>query len=147
MEEVPRVSPRDPKLELLARVPLFAQLGRRELARVGELADIIDLPAGRTLMREGETGAEAMVIVEGRASVSRDGDVINELGPGDVMGEMALLSHRPRSATVTLAADSQLLILGRREFQALLDEMPTVRAQVFEALAQRLMAAEDSPSH
>ena len=141
------MSPKDQKLELLAAVPLFAQLGKRELQRVGQLADVIDLPAGRTVMRQGETGGEAMVMVAGRAIVERDGVLINEVGPGSVIGEMALLSNQPRSATVTLETDAELLVVGRREFQSLMDEMPTVRSQVMECLAFRLMAAEDSPSH
>ncbi len=136
------MSPKDQKLELLAGVPLFDALGKNELRRVGELADFIDLPAGRTLMREGETGSEAMVIVEGRVSVVRDGAVIAERGPGDVIGEMALLSQRPRSATVTLLTDGRLIVIGRREFEALMSEMPSVRSQVMEGLALRLMAAE-----
>jgi CRP-like cAMP-binding protein len=141
------MSARDQKLDLLAGVPLFGQLGKHELQRVGQLADVLDLPAGRTLMRQGERGAEAMVIVEGRANVERDGRVLYEAGPGDVLGEMALLSNRPRIATVTLLTDTRLLVLARREFDALMTEMPSVRAQVMENLALRLMAAEDSATH
>ena len=141
------MSSRDQKLDLLAGVPLFVQLGKRELQRVGQLADVLDLPAGRTLMRQGERGAEAMVIIEGRANVERDGRLLYEAGPGDVIGEMALLSERPRIATVTLLTDTRLLVLARREFDALMTEMPSVRAQVMENLALRLMALEDSASH
>ncbi len=137
---------KDSKLELLAGVPLFSQLGKRELERVGQLADVLDRPAGRTLMREGESGAEAMVIVSGWARVERGGEVLNEIGPGAVVGEMALLSGKPRAATVTLLSDARLLVLARREFAALMDEMPSVRVQVMECLAVRLMAAEDDPS-
>ncbi len=137
---------KDPKLDLLAGVPLFAQLGKRELQRVGQLADVLDRPAGRVLMRQGEIGTEAIVIVSGRAKVERDGVVVNEIGPGAVAGEMALLSRRPRVATVTLLTDAELLLLARREFTALMDEMPSVRAQVMECLAMRLMAAEESPT-
>jgi CRP-like cAMP-binding protein len=137
---------KDAKLEMLAGVPLFTQLGKRELQRVGQLADVLDRPAGRTLMRQGESGSEAMVIVTGRARVERDGRVVNEIGPGAVIGEMALLSGRPRVATVTLLTDAELLLLARREFQALMDEMPSVRSQVMECLAMRLMQAEDNPT-
>lgn len=137
---------KDQKLELLAGVPLFRELGKRELQRVGQLADVLDRPAGRTLMRQGEVGMEAMVIVTGRAQVERDGQVVDEIGPGAVVGEMALLSGRPRVATVTLLTDAELLLLARREFQALMDEMPSVRTQVLESLAMRLMTAENDPT-
>lgn len=141
------MSSKDPKLELLAGVPLFAELGKAELQRVGALADVIDLPAGRTLMDEGETGLEAMVIVEGRVDVTQGGVVIAERGPGDIIGEMALLSHRPRSATVTLLTDCRLLVVGRREFDALMTEMPSVRNQVMECLAHRLMDSGGTAGH
>ena len=137
---------KDAKLEMLAGVPLFTQLGKRELQRVGQLADVLDRPAGRTLMRQGESGSEAMVIVTGRAKIERDGHVVDEIGPGAVVGEMALLSGRPRVATVTLLTDARLLLLARREFQALMDEMPSVRSQIMECLAMRLMQAEDNPT-
>jgi CRP-like cAMP-binding protein len=137
---------KDQKLELLAGVPLFDQLGKNELLRVGELADLMDLPSGRTVIRQGETGAEALVMVEGSASIERDGERVDVIGPGAVVGEMALLSSQPRNATVTLTGDSELLVLGRREFQALMNEMPSVRSQIMECLAMRLIASEDSTS-
>lgn len=137
----------DQKLELLRAVPLFEQLGKSELQRVGALADVVDLPRGRTLMREGETGTEAMVIVKGTASTEQAGSVIAERGPGEVIGEMALISHHPRSATVKLKTDAQLLVIDRREFDALMHEMPSVRNQVMECLAMRLMVSEAGSGH
>ena len=138
------MSRKDAKLESLARVPLFAGLGKRELQRVGQLTDVMDLPAGRVLMRQGEWGSEMMVILDGRAKAERDGAVVGEIGPGGVAGEMALLAEGPRNATVTLLTDASLLVVGHREFHALMDEMPSVRAQVFEGLARRLLALESA---
>jgi CRP-like cAMP-binding protein len=136
------VSRKDAKLETLARVPLLAGLGKRELLRVGQLTEVMDLPAGRVLMRQGEWGSEMMIVIEGRARVERDGQVVGEVGPGGVVGEMALLAEGPRNATVTLLTDASLLVVGHREFHALMDEMPSVRAQVYEGLARRLIALE-----
>ena len=136
------MSPKDQKLELLASVRLFGKCGSKEIQRLGELSDVIDLPAGRVLMRQGETGQEMMIIVEGRAAIEKDGQTIAERGPGDVVGEMALLTEMPRRATVTLITNARLLVVGHREFHALMDEMPSVRAQVMEALALALMDAE-----
>ena len=138
---------KDEKLELLAAVPLFAELGKKELQRVGQLTDVMDLSSGRVLMRQGETGTEMMVLIDGTVSVQRDGALLAERGPGEVLGEMALLSDKPRSATVTLTSDARLLVVARREFNALMDEMPTVRAQIMECLARRLMASEVSAGH
>ena len=82
------MSPKDEKLDLLKSIPLFAGFGRRELERLGMLTDQLDLPAGRVLMRQGEAGHEAFVIVRGRAEIARDGRVIAERGNGEILHEI-----------------------------------------------------------
>jgi CRP-like cAMP-binding protein len=141
------MAPRDEKLDLLKSIPLFAGFGRRELTRLGMLSDVIDWPAGRVLMREGDLGAEMFVIVRGHAEVERAGRVIGEATNGDVLGEMALVDEGPRSATVTLTEPSRLLVVGHREFHALMDEMPTVRVQVLESLARRVRQLDPDVPH
>jgi CRP/FNR family cyclic AMP-dependent transcriptional regulator len=138
---------RDEKIELLRTVPLFAGLSKRELRRIGELADEVDLPADRVLMRQGDYGAEMMVIVDGNARIERDGAVIADRGDGEVLGEIALLDGGPRTATVTLTRDSRLLVLGRREFQTAMDELPEVRLRVLEAVARRLRTLDPASVH
>ena len=138
---------RDEKLELLRTVPLFAGLSNRELRRIGELADEVDLPSGRVLMRQGESGSEMLIVIDGSARIERDGQVIAESGAGEVLGEIALLDGGPRTATVTLTRDSRLLVLGRREFQAAMDELPDVRLRVLEAVAHRLRTLDASSVH
>jgi CRP/FNR family cyclic AMP-dependent transcriptional regulator len=132
----------DDKLEMLRRVPLFAGLGRRELEEVARLTDEIELPAGRTLTTEGEYGHEFFVIVTGSARVERDGATLATLRDGDFLGEIALLDGRPRSATVTVAEPSRLLVLGHREFNSLLDRFPGIQREVLLALAARVRRAE-----
>jgi CRP-like cAMP-binding protein len=129
---------RDEKLDLLRRIPLFAGLGNREVERLGQLTDEIDLPAGRVLMRQGENGSELFVIVSGTASVERDGEALQPCVAGDILGEIALVDGGPRSATVTLQAPSRLLVLTRTAFHSLMDEFPSVRQSVLETLAQRV---------
>lgn len=138
---------RDEKIDLLRTVPLFAGLGERELERISTLSDVVDLPDGRTLTTQGRLGWEMFILVEGRAAVERDGQLINEVGPGEVIGEIALLDGGPRTATVTLAEPSRLLVLARREFQALMDEFPDIRLQVLEAVAHRLRALDPQGLH
>lgn len=138
---------RDEKLQLLRTVPLFTGLSNRELQRIGELVDEVDLPSGRVLMRQGESGAEMLVVVDGSARIERDGAVIADSGAGEVLGEIALLDGGPRTATVTLTRDSRLLVLGRREFQAVMDELPDVRLRVLEAVARRLRTLDTSGIH
>lgn len=138
---------RDEKLDLLKRVPLFRNCGRREIERVGMLADEVDLPKGRVLMSQGERGEEMFVLIEGSAEVSRDGHVIAQQGPGQFFGEIALVDGGPRTATVELAEDSRLLVVSRRDFQSLMNELPEVRLQVLEALAHRVRTAEPDSAH
>jgi len=138
---------RDEKIELLRTVPLFADLGNRELERISTLADIIDLPADRRIMSQGERGAEMFVLVEGNARVERDGASLGERGAGEVLGEIALLDGGPRTATVTLTEPSHLLVLARREFHALMDEFPDVRLHVLETVASRLRSLDHEGLH
>jgi CRP-like cAMP-binding protein len=136
----------DPKLEMLRSVSLFSALGQRDLEQVAQLADEIDLPAGKVLMREGDRGAEMFVIVSGEAKIERDGREIDRSGPGTVLGEMALLSETPRTATVTLTEPSRLLVLAHREFHSLLADVPAVRTCVMDELARRLQKLQpDQP--
>ena len=139
--------PRDEKLELLRSIPLFAGFGRRELERLGQLADQVDLPEGRVLMRQGESGSEAFIIMEGNARIERDGRRLSDRSKGDVLGEIAILDEGHRTATVTLTSPSRLLVLGHREFHALMDEMPTVRLSVLSELARRVRNLEPDGGH
>ena len=141
------MAPRDPKLERLHSIPLFAGLGGRELGRLGQLADRVDLPAGHVLMREGQNGSEMFIFAAGGALVERDGREIARCGPGDVVGEIALLSEGPRTATVTLTEPSTLFVLAHREFHTLMDDLPAVRMAVLDELARRLRVLELDRAH
>jgi CRP-like cAMP-binding protein len=137
----------DEKLELLKRVPLFAGLGRKEIEEVGRLAEEIDVPAGRALMREGQTGQEFFVIVRGSVVVERGGRTIRTLGPGDFLGEIALVDDGPRTATATTESDAALLVVAHREFHSLMDQFPSVRECVLQALATRVRQLEPDAAH
>jgi CRP-like cAMP-binding protein len=132
----------DKKLELLATVPLFAHLRGRELERVGQLAEEIDVPVGKVLIRQGAIGDEFFVIVDGRVRVERDGKVLKTRGPGEFVGEIALIDERPRTATVTTETPCRLLVLGHREFHTLLAEHPDLQLPVLKALAERVRQLE-----
>ena len=138
---------RDEKIDLLRTVPLFGGLRDRELERMSALADIIDLPADRRIMSQGERGAEMFVLVTGNSHVERDGASLGDRGPGAVLGEIALLDGGPRTATVTLTEPSRLLVLARREFQTMLDEFPEVRLQILETVAHRLRSLDHDAVH
>jgi CRP-like cAMP-binding protein len=128
------------KIEALRGVPLFQGLSRHELEVVAGLADEVDLPSDRELTREGASGREFVVLVEGLAEVTRDGKLLNTLGPGDFLGEIALVTGSPRTATVTTRAPSRLLVMSSQAFRSLLQRMPRVRARVLATAAARMPA-------
>jgi CRP-like cAMP-binding protein len=126
------------KLDLLKQVPLFGDLSKRELESLASIADELDLPEGRELTREGERGSEFIVIAEGSADVRRRGRTINKLSSGDFLGEIALVTGTPRTATVKTTAPSRVLVLTAPSFRKLLRESPPLQLKVLDALAKRL---------
>jgi CRP-like cAMP-binding protein len=137
MSRVPR-NRRDGKLEALRGVPLFAGLNKRELATVGQIADEIDIPAGKELIREDEPGRQFFVILEGEVVVRRKGRKINAVGAGDFLGEIALLSNRATTATVTTTTPTRLAVITRTNFSKLLRENPGIQLSLLKTLAERL---------
>ena len=133
---------RDEKLDLLSRVPLFARMGTRELERLGQLTDEVEIGLDRVLAEQGEIGHEFFIVLDGRLMVLDGRRPIATLGPGDFFGEIALLDGRPRTATVRAEGITRLLVVGHREFHALMDEFPSVRTAVLEAVAERLRRVE-----
>jgi CRP-like cAMP-binding protein len=129
---------KDAKVELIKRVPLFAQCSRKELAEVASIADEIDLPAGKELIREGERGREFFVLLDGTADVRKNGRRIAEMKAGDFFGEIALVSDAPRTATVTTSSPARALVVTDRSFRALLRHSPSIQLKVLQALADRL---------
>ena len=139
---------RDAKLELLGNVRLFSTCNKRELARIASLVDEVEAPKGKVLVRQGDTGQECFVIAEGRAKATMRGKGTAMLGPGSFFGEMSLLDQGPRSATISAETDMRLLVLGSREFSALVNEVPVVAVRIMQGLAERLRDAEPrQPQH
>src|SRR5947207_13503341 len=104
------MAPKDQKLELLARVPLFGDIRGRDLQEIGMLADEVDVPAGQVLMRQGDRAGEFFIVVDGSLVVEQDGRRIATLGPGDFAGEIGLVDEGPRTATVTADTPARLLV-------------------------------------
>ena len=132
----------DGKMEALRSVPIFSDLKPDDLRRVEQLADEVDLPAGQVLMRQGETGSQMFIILEGEARVERDGREIAVAGHGDVLGEMSIVAEEPRVATATLTKPSRLFVIAHREFHTLLDDHPSVRDCVLRVVARRVRELE-----
>jgi CRP-like cAMP-binding protein len=133
----------DQKLTLLSKVPLFADLGQRDLAMVGRLADEVTVPAGKVLAAEGSGGHEFFVILDGTVTITQGSRHLADLGSGDFFGELAMIANVPRTATATASTAATLLVVAHREFTTLLAEQPRIRDKVMIAVARRL--AERAP--
>ena len=121
----------------LSRLDLFADCSKAELDAIAHLLTLVDVPAGRVLIREGGRGDQILVLAEGQARVTRGDDQVALLGQGDVVGEMALLSGGRRSATVTAVTDLTLYVGTPAEFRQILLEAPSVAAKVRAAAERR----------
>jgi CRP/FNR family transcriptional regulator, cyclic AMP receptor protein len=126
------------KIDLIKGVPLFASASKQELAEIAGIADEIDLPEGKVLIREGDTGREFFVLIEGSAEVARAGKKVASIGPGDFFGEIALIAKTPRNATITTTSPIRTLVITDRAFRQLLDHAPQIQIGVLTALAERL---------
>jgi CRP/FNR family transcriptional regulator, cyclic AMP receptor protein len=131
------------QIDLLRNVWLFERCTNKELARLASVATTVIVPAGKVLAREGATGREFFVIVDGKAEVTRNGAAVDMLGPGSFFGEMALLDRQPRAATVTACEPCELLVLEARQFALLVETMPSVDRKMLAVVARRLRDLED----
>jgi CRP/FNR family transcriptional regulator, cyclic AMP receptor protein len=139
---------KDSKLDLIAKVPLFAACSKRDLRKIAAHVEEVDVPEGKVLMHRGRHGSECFVVAEGTAKATMPGRKSIFLGPGSVLGEMSLLDGGLRSATVTAESDMHLLVLGSRDFSAVIEDVPQVARGIMKVLATRLRDAErPQPQH
>lgn len=134
---------KDSKVKLIEKVPLFSKLSKKGLEEVAHLADELDLPAGKVMATEGDRGREFFVLLDGEADVTRGGKSVDRLGSGDFFGEIALVTHMPRTASVTAKDNVRVLVITERDFNSLLKRSPEISRGVAEALAERI--APDIP--
>jgi cAMP-dependent protein kinase regulator len=115
----------------LKSIALFEEVGDEELAEIAPFATEVSVEEGRELVREGDFSYEFMAIEEGQAEVSRAGEHVADLGPGDFFGEMGLLERTLRNATVTAKTPMRLVTLTgwdlRRVERAAPDAMERIR--------------------
>jgi len=131
--------------ERLARVPLFDGVSKKHLAQISNLMTPVALAAGDVLARQGEIGREFVILLEGEVDIARDGKVIAVRGPGDYIGEIALLDNQRRTATVTAKTDVAAEVLNRAEFASLLEAAPELSSRLMATLARRVTELEGEP--
>ncbi|MGI9606298.1 MAG: Crp/Fnr family transcriptional regulator [Acidimicrobiales bacterium] len=116
---------------------LGATLTTHEMAAISALGTIVDLDAGFVLTTEGAIGREVVVIVEGSAIVSRGDDVLGTVGAGDIVGEMAALTGRPRNASIVATTPLKVAVFTNKEFWRLLETCPRITARVTDLIIAR----------
>ena len=118
-------------------------LNMAEINLFKHAADTVTLQPGEVLFREGDPGEVMFALVEGRVELTRDGTVIDEVGPGGIMGEMALVDSAPRSATATARTTARVASVDHKQFTYLVHEHPTFALQVMSVMAERLRRANE----
>lgn len=126
------------KVELLERIPLFSGCTKAELVEVAISADEREARVGEKLTEEGQRGREFFILVEGAVAVRRGGRKLADLGPGDWFGEIAILTYKPRTATVTATSPVRLLVIGDRAFRRVVETTPRIALKVLRNVAIRL---------
>jgi CRP/FNR family transcriptional regulator, cyclic AMP receptor protein len=127
----------DHKVDLLRKVPLFSACSKKELRRIAAIADELEFREGKVLTRQGGPGREMFILLDGTVKVERNGVQVNALGPGDFLGEGALVLGKPRNATITATAPLRALVISDVNFKQLLGEDPRISTKVHETLAAR----------
>ena len=133
------------KADVIASIPLFGGLTKREVSEIAKLVDEMDVAEGTTLATQGEVARQVVVILSGSAVVRRSGRKVAEVGPGDIVGEIGLVTHRPRNATVVTATPATILVLSGQAFDKVMQELPSVARKVLQTVADRL--AEATSTH
>ena len=126
----------------LQSVPWFVDCTEEQLSEMARIAERLRIQAGEVIFREGRLGRELFVILEGTATVTREGHVVNILHAGDYFGELAAIEAVPRSATVLATTDLDVLIVGPREFELMMD-VPGFRNALLSGMSRRIREADD----
>ena len=134
-------------VEKLRAVPLFSSCSTPELRMIASLGTQLHEHVGQTLITQGEFGSEFFLVLEGEASCLIDGKKVATFAPGDYFGELALLSRVPRSATVVVDSDMNVLVMSAKEFYSMLDDSPGVVQKMLGRLAERVRVLETEHSH
>ena len=130
-----------PAVDRLKSMDQFRGYKKAQLREVARLAQQVKVGQGEILVREGQFGKEFFLILSGTAEVTQKGRLVNALGPGDFFGELAALNRGPRNATVTALCDLDLLVIGRREYNAML-KIPEFRDALLKSMANRMQTID-----
>lgn len=121
----------------LRHIALFATMSNADLEKLAKLGEPVDAEPGAVLMDQGDVGTECFLVIEGEAGVTSGGQHVATIGPGSVVGEMALVGHKPRNASVIAQTPMRLLSFNIAHFKRLLEDMPVARDYIYRLLEER----------
>ncbi len=133
------------KEDVLRKVPLFSRLSKKNLVEVVRIADVVEVPAGKVLVKEDTRSFEFLMILEGQAKAEQCGRLLGRLSQNDFFGEIGLIAQRPSPATVTAETAVKLLVVGPRHFEGLLDRVPDLWKEIAIALCDYIPSTCDFP--
>jgi CRP/FNR family transcriptional regulator, cyclic AMP receptor protein len=122
----------------LEPLPLFRDLSRKDREQIARWTDEVDVPAGYHLLEQGRLPHEFFVIETGTVSVAKDGEHIADLGPGDFFGEIAIMEHDRRTASVVATTPVTAIVMLARDFETMAGVMPHIAEQIHEAIRARM---------
>jgi CRP-like cAMP-binding protein len=125
-------------VQALQSVPLFAGCNRRDLGHIAKSGVEVKQPEGALVVDQGQMGKEALIILDGSVAVRRGGRKIAGLGRGDVVGELSLLDHGPRTASVVCETDCTFFVLDAKQFHKVLRDQPNIAITLLGTLAGRI---------
>jgi CRP-like cAMP-binding protein len=131
--------------ERLRSIPFFEDLTPEDLDRVAKIGDRRSFDAGQSIIAKDTEGQALFVLLSGRATVDAGGKT-HDLGPGDFVGEMALLGRRPRSANVTATEETECLVFEAMYFKPFLIKNPSVAVAILEGVVERLREVQERVS-
>jgi cAMP-dependent protein kinase regulator len=128
--------------EFLKQVPMLRSCSQDEIDHIADLGVVIEASEGQDIVRQGQAGNQFFVITTGAVGVSRNGELVASLGPGDYFGELALFDSSQRNATVTATSPTTLVSVSQGTFRELLGEVSSLRDALLEGMARRLHELE-----
>lgn len=127
-------------------VPLFARCNAHQIDHLLRVADEINIPAGTTFIHEGEVGREMFIIIDGTAEVTRGGTLVTRLTRNEFVGELSILRHAPRNASVTAQTELDVLVLTSNAIDPLLEEIPGLAKALLYDVVDRLGRVQEGAS-
>jgi CRP-like cAMP-binding protein len=129
---------------LLATVPIFEGLSKKQLKVIAKSSEVVDYMAGHSIVKEGDLGDSFFVVLHGQAKVTTGGKTINRLMPGDHFGEISLLDGDPRTATVTSETPMKMMMLERKDFIKAVSNDPEMSLAMMRTLARMIRRVDRS---